>query len=1213
MDVGAVKGGRNGVRTLKDMYTKIREDGWQKKKDALKFSCQEVAIGADRDEVAEGFFTAFCENGQSVEGYVFCDEERMECTTPCFSGVCENIGYRFDSHGMREGEEREGTFQIVSDAGEYELPFRVSIARKGITCSEGPMENLFQFTSLARTKWQEAVKLFYSPQFVRLFDGVDRKFLGLYRGLSRITGNEQNVEEFLVSVQKKQPVEYVLATRDVVVNLYPAGVEENQRCETLKIMQSGWGYTRLRVETVGDFLFTEKKVLREDDFLGNQCSLPVFINPDLLHGGKNFGKVIFRHGGGKLEANLTVIKNREHRMGKGSRRHEMKKMTVELVRLYQDYKMKKINAGMWRAQTTEVVERMRRLDDRAAAAKLFQAQLLMTGESYEEAGKLLEGLEVDLDKNGPEMYCYYLYLSSLYHQDDGFTTEVLMQVEDLYRIYPDSWRIAWLLLFLSPVLRRSVSRKWQFLEEQFRHSGTSPVLYLEALHLANMSPTLLLKLDTYEIQLLHFGAKNRILSDDLVGHVAYLAGREKYYRESLYRILAACYERKKDTHTLYAVCTLLIKGNKQGSAYYEWYRRGVEEELRVTRLYEYYMMSVDLEKEVEIPRNVLMYFAYQSNLDQDRCAYLYSYILKHKDEMPELYGAYKGQIDRFILQQLHKGRMDRHLAWLYENMLDERMFTKDNCQALAPLVFLQELECGGEDIRRVVVIHSRLRGEQVCPVENKRACVALFDRDHEILLEDEVHNRYCAGRTYTLSPLLNPAKCLKVLGGDVGHVLGYDLFCCGGRKGKFHVNRHNAARFRYLASSEQVAPAFARKMRMALLRYYYEKEEPEELDLLLEDLHRGDVEDGDVYEAAHILIQRSFYEKAYEWLEGTDPGKMDEKALLRLCSRLLESGLHERERRMTLLCAHVFSRGKYDSHVLSHLVTYREGVSRNLLEVRDAAENFAVDTYPLTERLLVQFLFIGDNVMERTGMFRRYLMEGGRSDVEASFLHRCCGLYLMDGVKMDAYVLRDVARAAARGERLSDMCRLSYLEYYSRYRDVRRPKTDEVIKKFGEELIRKDMKLPLFQEYVDVLEGAQAMMDKTMVVYKGDQDRPVTIHYRIFKAAHLEEPLCSMEMQHIYAGIYTAAFVLFAGESLEYFITETAAQDGVRLDGGELRIADGNVLGAGSRYGLLNRIASCWLAGEKGEAQEQLEGYLYTEWMADGLFKPLDTDGINRG
>ena len=135
---------------------------------------------------------------------------------------------------------------------------------------------------------------------------------------------------------------------------------------------------------------------------------------------------------------------------------------------------------------------------------------------------------------------------------------------------------------------------------------------------------------------------------------------------------------------------------------------------------------------------------------------------------------------------------------------------------------------------------------------------------------------------------------------------------------------------------------------MALLRYYYEKEEPEELDLILEELQKGDVESGDVYEAVHILIQRSFYEKAYDWLEGMDSGKVDEKALLRLCSRLLESGLHGQEKRMTLLSSHVFSRGKYDSHVLGHLVAHVEGVSRILLGIWDAAENFAVDTYSLT-------------------------------------------------------------------------------------------------------------------------------------------------------------------------------------------------------------------------------------------------------------------------
>ena len=44
-----------------------------------------------------------------------------------------------------------------------------------------------------------------------------------------------------------------------------------------------------------------------------------------------------------------------------------------------------------------------------------------------------------------------------------------------------------------------------------------------------------------------------------------------------------------------------------------------------------------------------------------------------------------------------------------------------------------------------------------------------------------------------------------------------------------------------------------------------------------------------------------------------------------------------------------------------------------------------------------------------------------------------------------------------------------------------------------------------------------------------------------------------MEMQHMYAGIYAARFVLFAGERLRYFITETfAGRPQEKLDEGEL-------------------------------------------------------------
>lgn len=1212
---------------MQNMMEHLETDGWRGKRGPLTLSCQEIELELDREEVREGFFEISSQDGLPAEGYVSCLEERMECLTSFFSGTAESVAYRFDSGGMREGDERTGRFVILSDCGEYVLPFHVKVKKRELGGPQGRMDGLFSFAAFARESWEEAAKLFYSPEFLQLLAGNDRKYRSLYKGLSRYPGNGQNMEEFLVSAGKKPPVEYLFSGKDLVVNATGARGTEAQLCENLCIRRSGWGYTRLAVEAEGDFLSLEKRLLTEEDFLGNQCSLPVFISTEKLHGGKNYGRLIFRSAGRNLKGpdggntdtlSVTVaVVTGASGANPGGRRREWKHMTVELVKLYQELRMKRLNAVQWRARTAEVVERMRRLDERAVEVKLYQAHLLITEERFEEAGRILRETMITARGDGPELYCYYLYLSSLYQRDESYTARVAMDVEEAHRADRDNWRIAWLQLFLSPRLQRSASRKWMFLEDQFEHGSISPVLYLEAVQLLNFSPTLIMKLGPFERQVLHYGARCGILNDDLIGHVAYLAGKEKYYSEPMFDTLRLCYEKKPDPALLQAVCALLIKGNKTGPGCFTWYRLGVEQDLRVTRLYEYFMMSLDLEQETEIPRIVLMYFAYQSNLDQERCAYLYAYIYRHREEFPELYLAYRGQMERFVLQQLYRGRMSRDLAYLYQGVLEERMMTKDNCRALSKVLFLQQLDWEGGDIRQAVVIHSRLKGEQCYPVENGRAYVEIYDRDCEIFLEDAEHNRYSAGREHTLTRLMDPSRCMKQVAPYSENVLGCDLYSCESRKGKIHVTKNNAVRLRYLAGREEVLPSFARVIRMALLRYHYEHEDMEELDLLLQELERPQVENVDVYEAVGFLVLRSFYEKAYDWLAGLDLEREPAEILLRLASRLLESGQHEEEKRMMAIAWSAFSRGKYDSHILSWLAEHYEGTGEELFQIRRAAENFAVDTYRLTERLLVQLLFGGDDVMRRTRLLRRYVCEGGRGELEAVFLHRASGLFLMEGEEMEPYVLQDIARVETGGEVLTDMCALAYLEYYSRHRDERNAETDLVIRRLGDRLIRAGMKLPLFLEYADILDGAEMMLDKTMVVYKGSRERPVSIHYRIlrpFLQGSSREPMRVLEMQHVYAGIYSAQFVLFAGESLQYFITETYASgpQAERLDGGELKMEE-RLSVKGTRYGLLNDILSSWLIGEKGEAQEFLEQYLMTEWMTEGLFLPEKQAGPGEG
>ena len=77
-----------------------------------------------------------------------------------------------------------------------------------------------------------------------------------------------------------------------------------------------------------------------------------------------------------------------------------------------------------------------------------------------------------------------------------------------------------------------------------------------------------------------------------------------------------------------------------------------------------------------------------------------------------------------------------------------------------------------------------------------------------------------------------------------GRSAGCGLFFCEFRDGKISVTKRNASRLRALAGREEILPAFARAIRMALIRYYYEQEELEELDLLLKDVQRPQTESG---------------------------------------------------------------------------------------------------------------------------------------------------------------------------------------------------------------------------------------------------------------------------------------------------------------------------------------------------------------------------------
>jgi hypothetical protein len=217
-------------------------------KGSLDFSCPRIDLSPLKDTVEEGTFSIYGPEGCVTEGYIVSTDLRMECMTKHFSGSQDEVLYRFDARGMEAGDEVRGAFYVISNQGEYYLPFSVTIVKKSITSSLGTIKNLFHFTNLAKSNWEEAVKLFYSENFKEIFKGSSRQYYAAYKGLSVDPGNEHNMEEFLLEINKKKPVEYLPEETQISLE-DPDGATRY----ALVINKNGWGYTRLRSGLRGIF------------------------------------------------------------------------------------------------------------------------------------------------------------------------------------------------------------------------------------------------------------------------------------------------------------------------------------------------------------------------------------------------------------------------------------------------------------------------------------------------------------------------------------------------------------------------------------------------------------------------------------------------------------------------------------------------------------------------------------------------------------------------------------------------------------------------------------------------------------------------------------------------------------------------------------------------------------------------------------------------
>lgn len=1165
----------------------------------IEISTSFIEINLNVDEDYEGCFSLKSLNDYKMKGMVYTSTHRMQCMNSQFIGAQANILFRFSAKGICEGKSIKGKFYIISNGGELTLPFIINVRKHEILSSIGKISNLFHFTNLAASNWKEAFDVFQSPMFQNIFINNDKRYENIYLALtSGEVITQQCMEEFLVGIYKKSPV--TLELTETQKSFYHLVADEK---ECIVLHKNTWGYVEAQISFDCDFIDIDKKMITTEDFIGSSYSIEYIIRKDRLHDGKNFGRITVKSTYSECSYEIVVT---NHKKKKAEDQNflltEQKKSLLELTNLYISYRLRKTYTNSFAKECMEHVNTLLELDPENIYYKLFKVQFLSIQRKNYEANEILKEYEKSKNKlkEDAKLYAYYLYLTTFRNKESRYMNKVTEEVKGLYKKKKE-WQILWVMLYMDHSYYTDNTKRLNSIEEQYFYHGNSPIMYAEAYRIIKSDVFLMQKLGQFEQQVLLWAVKNKVLSKDVALQAALLCNKVKEFHEILYDILAYGYEQFHDKEVLNAICKLLIHGNKTNESYFKWFRLGVEQEIRITRLYEYYMYTIPMDYNENIPKTVLMYFSYHNSLDYRKSALLYERVIKQRDIYPEIFQNYKKSIEAFMNEQLMLKRNNEKLAFIYDTMLSLNKVTTQLATSISEILFGCELYLDKPNIKSVSVVHKHLKQEQIYPVVNHKAYIHLYAKDYAISFLDEQQNRYLFLNNYQIKSLMDEdfymRKCydLEVENKNVKMNMSQSLIQSN------LITQSYLANLVEILSYEEVMDNYKMFISNTIIDYCYEHDEDTLVDYMT-SMDLSEVDSFKRYKVIEFFIMHGLYQRAYQEICEYGFIGISTKHLIKLTSRLIEEYEFEKEEVILDLTVSIFKEKKYDDNILKYLILYYNGSIKRMRDIWIASNRFDLDAYDLTERIILQILFTNEYIEEIDDIFDYYYMKGAKSNIAKAFLTYYAYLFLVENQRVGKKTFSYIKREEHLEGVINDTCKLAMLKQYANcaYLDTQEK---EYVENTLLEFMKRNMYFKFYENFDKKLLEPYCYEGKYLVEYKADTKEDVFIHY-IHEDVTGKGEYKVEKMKQSYQGIYHKLFTVFYGEKVQYYITQqNNPKDLVKND--IIMKTDMNLHDSNSRYNMLNDMSAAMQLHDDVTLLELMNKYAINSQAVEELFKSI--------
>lgn len=1163
-------------------------------KPILAFSEETIDLSVIEGRSEAGSFVIESTNQIKICGIVYSTNPRMECLNPHFEGEKVRIRYQFNSKGLTEGDACEGKFVIVCNQIEYSLSFCARITRLYAEASTGAVKSLDDFTRLAASNWDEAYHLFYNRNFLNTipYDNVYERLT--YEGFACARPSGQNMEEFLIGVNKKQPVSISV---DKSEEIFMASKEPQSGCFT--ITKDNWGYTEIRLRTDCEFIKLSKPVLTLDDFIGKTYLYEYIIDASAMHAGRNFGRIYIDGVYQSFTIDITAgVRDDDGSISDIAVTKDIKECMVGIMELYTSFRLKRIVTGVWANETISILNHLHALMPDEHMYELMKAQAFIINRQRQEAKWILDDFKHgNPDKKAP-IWGYYLYLMTLLEREPSYVDNMTHEVELIFYENPDSVLLFWVLLFLRDQYFDDSAGKLKDIKYWVLRGCSSPYLYIEAYYLISQDPYLIKELSVFELRILSWAVKEKALTKELAGAIFEAVDLAGGFDNRVYELLTAAYEICPEAEYVGIICSYLIKGHKNDTCFHKWFELGIENKLRLTGLYEAYLITMDDRQISPVPKIIQMYFSFDNKLPYRKLAVLYNNIIAAKETEPEVYHKYRKAMGRFAMDQAQLRHIDDNLAVLYEDMLELGFINEELSAAFSDIIYTHKLIVFDKRIVRAIIYQNEMKEPQIVPVTDQCAYFELFSNDYVILFEDSRGYRYVKSISYRLQRLMDAEKYLdrcislspdrpQYIVSHFKHVRDYSDF-----------TKDDLKLFKPVFYSESFSDSYKAVMGYRILKYCQLHDYEDYVRPFLQSINFDTLQKDARKYLIDMLVSNRLYEKAYDMAMEYGIDMLAAASKVVLCENALKVQ-HVDDDFMVQLAISAFKTGKYSDLVLKYLCENYTGPTDELINLWHAADKFSISSMKLDERILEQGVYTQIEPEKISDIFMEYYKRAGNEKLILAYISLVAHGYLHSGGCKADFIFDIIEKRFIGNRTLNDACQLALLKHFAEKTDITQAELeieDTLLKYY----IYNNMYFDFFARLDYRLLEKYFLYDKAFLQYESTPGTHVVLHYSRDEDG---EEFNSEDMVEMYDGIYVKTFVIFFGELIRYYITEEH-DNSIEVKESN-RLTCNNILGDNdhSRYNLINEMIISDTLSDETTLKSNIDEYKRLDAATKQLFK----------